>query len=188
MSKRVRVEGVCALTACAGMMLPFLARWAYGSGFWGRGRAQGDVTGQKASEDARLCCFWLQVRTCLVLTLMFFILYFFQLFEKIWKNRQISLRDLWKFKNLRDFGLLTLFRKNCWNSWEFSSKFVNSRQLLGKISELVKIHCANAKTFDEIWRKFWMLSGAKACKSCRSLQELSKEYGPLKVCQKLATT
>ena len=30
--------------------------------------------------------------------------------------------------------------------------------------------------FDEIWLKFWMLSGAKACTSCRSRQELSNEY------------
>ena len=30
--------------------------------------------------------------------------------------------------------------------------------------------------FDEIWLEFWMLSGAKACKSCRSRQELSIEY------------
>ena len=54
----------------------------------------------------------------------------------------------------------------------------------------------NAKKFDDIWLKFGMLSGAKACKSCRSRQELSNEYSlskfgfdtaenkPLKVCQK----
>ena len=35
--------------------------------------------------------------------------------------------------------------------------------------------CENAKTYDEIWLKFWILSGAKACKSCRSRQELSNE-------------
>ena len=34
----------------------------------------------------------------------------------------------------------------------------------------------NAKNFDEIFLKYWGLSGAKACKSCRSRQELSNEY------------
>ena len=32
------------------------------------------------------------------------------------------------------------------------------------------------KKFDEIWLTFWMLSGAKTCKYCRSRQELSNEY------------
>ena len=52
----------------------------------------------------------------------------------------------------------------------------------------------NAKKFDENLLKYWGLSGAKACKSCRSRQELSNEYllakfgvdteenEPLKVC------
>ena len=34
----------------------------------------------------------------------------------------------------------------------------------------------NAKKFDENLLKYWGLSGAKACKSCRSRQELSNEY------------
>ena len=34
----------------------------------------------------------------------------------------------------------------------------------------------NAKKFDEKFLKYWGLSGAKACKSCRSRQELSNEY------------
>ena len=34
----------------------------------------------------------------------------------------------------------------------------------------------NAKKFDENFLKYWGLSGAKACKSCRSRQELSNEY------------
>ena len=58
--------------------------------------------------------------------------------------------------------------------------------------------CENAKKIAEIRLKFSMLSGAKACESFRSRQELSKEYllakfcvdtaedDPLKVCQKLA--
>ena len=32
------------------------------------------------------------------------------------------------------------------------------------------------RTVDEIWLKFWDLSGAEVCKSCRSRQELSNEY------------
>ena len=51
--------------------------------------------------------------------------------------------------------------------------------------------------FDEKFLKYWGLSGAKACKSCRSRQELYNEYvlakfgvdtaenWPLKVCQSL---
>ena len=34
----------------------------------------------------------------------------------------------------------------------------------------------NAKKFDENLLKYWGLSGAKACKSCRSRQELSNEF------------
>ena len=34
----------------------------------------------------------------------------------------------------------------------------------------------NAKKFDEILLKYYRLSGAKACKSCRYRQELSNEY------------
>ena len=34
----------------------------------------------------------------------------------------------------------------------------------------------NAKKIDENLLKYWGLSGAKACKSCRSRQELSNEY------------
>ena len=34
----------------------------------------------------------------------------------------------------------------------------------------------NAKKFDENFLKYWGLSGAKACKSSRSRQELSNEY------------
>ena len=55
----------------------------------------------------------------------------------------------------------------------------------------------NAQKIDDNLLKYWGLSGAKACKSCRSRQELSNEYllakfgfdtaenEPLKVCQKL---
>ena len=34
----------------------------------------------------------------------------------------------------------------------------------------------NAKKFDENFLKYGGLSGAKACKSCRSREELSNEY------------
>ena len=34
----------------------------------------------------------------------------------------------------------------------------------------------NAKKFDENLLKYWGLTGAKACKSCRYRQELSNEY------------
>ena len=56
----------------------------------------------------------------------------------------------------------------------------------------------NAKMFDEMQLNFRIRSGAKACQSCRSRQELSNEYSlakfgfdtaenePLKVCQTLA--
>ena len=52
----------------------------------------------------------------------------------------------------------------------------------------------NSKKFEENLLKYWGLGGAKACKSCRSRQELSNEYllakfgvdtaenEPLKVC------
>ena len=39
-----------------------------------------------------------------------------------------------------------------------------------------KILPKNAKKFDDFFLKYWGLSGAKACKSCRSRQELSNEY------------
>ena len=32
------------------------------------------------------------------------------------------------------------------------------------------------KRFNDFFLKYWGLSGAKACKSCRSRQELSNEY------------
>ena len=53
------------------------------------------------------------------------------------------------------------------------------------------------KKFDEIWLNVLLLSGAKACKSCRSRQEFSNEYllakfgfdtaekESLKICQKV---
>ena len=45
-----------------------------------------------------------------------------------------------------------------------------------KNNEFCKILPKNAKKFDENFLKYCGLSGAKACKSCRSRQELSNEY------------
>ena len=114
--------------------------------------------------------------------------------KKVSEIRECSLRNLRKFQHLRDVGLLTLFRKNCWNSGEFSSKFVNFGQLLGKNQWNFKNKTAKMqKKFDEIWLNFWMRSsgclpealfmvfqldykGAEVCDPCRSRQELSNKY------------
>ena len=45
-----------------------------------------------------------------------------------------------------------------------------------KITKLCKILPKNARKFDEIVLKYLGLSGSKACKSCRSRQDLSNEY------------
>ena len=42
-----------------------------------------------------------------------------------------------------------------------------------------------AKNVDDFWLKFWDLSGAKVCKSCRSRQELSNEYSPMRNCREI---
>ena len=89
------------------------------------------------------------------------------------KIRRFPLRNLSKLENLTEFGV---FRKKCWVSAGFSLKFVNFRQRFGKFSEILKIKLWTCEKNDEIWRAFWMLSGAKACKSCRSRQDLSNEY------------
>ena len=66
--------------------------------------------------------------------------------------------------------------------------------------QILKRKVWNAKKFDENLLNFWMLSGAKACKSCRSRQELSNECllakfgfdtaenGPFKVYQKIGNS
>ena len=51
---------------------------------------------------------------------------------------------------------------------------LNISAIFRQFSGVFKV--GNANSFDEIWLKFWMLNGAKACKSCRSRQELSNEY------------
>ena len=44
------------------------------------------------------------------------------------------------------------------------------------MSKFCKLLPKNAKNFDENFLKYWDLSGAKACKSFRSRQELSNKY------------
>ena len=44
------------------------------------------------------------------------------------------------------------------------------------LASQIKICKKNSKNFDEFLLKYWGLSVAKACKSCRSRQELSNEY------------
>ena len=52
------------------------------------------------------------------------------------------------------------------NSMKTFRKWVNPCKILPK----------NARKFDENFLQYWGLSGAKACTSCRSRQELSNEY------------
>ena len=48
--------------------------------------------------------------------------------------------------------------------------------MYSKITSFLQKMLKNAKKFDENFLKYWGLSGAKACKSCRSRHELSNEY------------
>ena len=52
----------------------------------------------------------------------------------------------------------------------------NRRENCKILTMLFEILWKNAKIRDENFLKYWGLSGAKACKSCRSRQELSNEY------------
>ena len=84
-------------------------------------------------------------------------------------------------------NLMTLQRKS-------SRKLQNFESFLTVLFEIL---WKNAKIRDENFLKYWGLSGAQACKSCRSRQELSNEYllakigfdtaenESLKVCQEL---
>ena len=63
---------------------------------------------------------------------------------------------------------------NIWrNSDNFSSK---PEQHSMKMINICKKNPKNTKKFHEIVLKYSGLSGAKACKSCRSRQELSNGY------------
>ena len=50
----------------------------------------------------------------------------------------------------------------------------NSTQKMKKNSEIHQF--IREKNADDFWLKFWDLSGAKVCTSCRSRQALSNEY------------
>ena len=62
------------------------------------------------------------------------------------------------------------------NSDKFSSKAEQNHRKEFKKTSVCTILPKNAKKFDENFLKYWGLSGAKACTSCRSRQELSNEY------------
>ena len=61
------------------------------------------------------------------------------------------------------------------NSEKFSWKFEQKSKLLENI-KILDVLPRNAKKFDTNLLKYWGRSGAKACKSCRSHQELPNEY------------
>ena len=82
-----------------------------------------------------------------------------------------------KFKNHRNFQHFLKYRRN---SDKFHQHFHQNLSKIteknSKITKFCKIMPKDAKKFDEEFLKYWCLSGAKACKSCRSRQELSNEY------------
>ena len=92
------------------------------------------------------------------------------------KNSGIFARKiLRKFKNFGKFQHFLVYRKS---SDKISSKSEQKspKRIQKLITKCCKILPKNAKKFDEKFLKYWGLSGAKACKSCRSRQELSNEY------------
>ena len=114
------------------------------------------------------------------------------LFEKKIEKRDSSWRDLQAFAPLRPqylskflsicIGMFNIFYKYfawgyVWKEWskfreifiKIWAKFNENDQILQNFAE------KNTKKFDECFLKYWGLSGPKACKSCRSRQELSNE-------------
>ena len=90
----------------------------------------------------------------------------------------ILARKIKKSKDfLQIFGMWKHFLDILWNSdkiwWRCSA---NRRENCKILTMLFEILWKNAKIRDENFLKYWGLSGAKACKSCRSRQELSNEY------------
>ena len=80
----------------------------------------------------------------------------------------ILARKIKKSKDfLQIFGMWKHFLDILWNSdkiwWSCSANRRENCKILTML-------------FDENFLKYWGLSGAKACKSCRSRQELSNEY------------
>ena len=59
---------------------------------------------------------------------------------------------------------------------KFHQNLNNINEKNSKITNFCKILPKHAKKFDEHFLKYWGLSGAKACKYCRSRQKLSNEY------------
>ena len=85
----------------------------------------------------------------------------------------ILARKIKKSKDfLQIFGMWKHFLDILWNS----DKIWWSRENCKILTMLFEILWKNAKIRDENFLKYWGLSGAKACKSCRSRQELSNEY------------
>ena len=73
---------------------------------------------------------------------------------------------LWLKIRLKNNTIPTKFHQNLSkNQWK---EFQNN--------QFCKMLPKNVKKIDETFLKYWGLSGAKACKSCRSRQELSNEY------------
>ena len=99
-----------------------------------------------------------------------------RLVERSFKNSGIFAR---KLKNSENFNIF-------WNIGEIPIKFHQDLSKIteknSKITNFCKILPKNAKKIDENFLKYWGLSGAKACKSCRSRQELSNEYFLARFC------
>ena len=78
----------------------------------------------------------------------------------------------------RDSRQISSFSKKNWrnsdkSSSKFSFKMAKFNQKMLKIENFIFYF---RKKFDDFLLKFWSLSGAKVCESCRSRQELSNEY------------
>ena len=91
----------------------------------------------------------------------------------LWYNHDGNWIEIEKCRGVAAcFGIFWFSTK----SEQISLKSAKSRRNLKKCKLLSISNVENANIFDEILLKYWVLSGAKACKSCRSRQELSNEY------------
>ena len=85
-----------------------------------------------------------------------------------------------------NFWLFLLYHTYFLFSSPFSAFLTSSKKLHQNLSknqwkefknnEFLQICAKKIRNFAENFLKYWGLSGAKACKSCRSRQELSNEY------------
>ena len=110
-------------------------------------------------------------------------MHFWKLNDFSTENWMILARKIKKSKDfLQIFGMWKHFLDILWNSdkiwWSCSA---NRRENCKILTMLFEILWKNAKIRDENFLKYWGLSGAKACKSCRSRQELSNEYSFAKI-------